>query len=513
MSGDKRGILPRFEVVPGEHRAHPLRNGLLFLALLGFVLFCGYTRNIPFVNNGGQVVKAEFSNAINASTGNIVRSRGVEVGEVTKIERDDDGEGAVLTMKLKKDAGIKVMKDARADLFWRTLLGRNMYVDLDPGTQAAGDLGDARIPVKRTSNQVELDQVLASYDSDGRKGVQTFMREFDTAFSDPDAPGASIEALAPAMTNAAGGLPALRGQAPGDDITTLVRTASRTLGALAADESRLAGLIDGADVTFSVTNARRQDIGAMLDQAPATLRETQTTMRRVRTTLDAVDPVASELRPGVREVDDAVRTTRPALRQLTKVLPSANPALRQLVPAMRDLKAATQVATPLMREAAPVLDRAGGTILPFLDEVDPDTKLKNHQAIGPFFSVLSSGSSSFDANGHAMRFQAGVGERSATNTLPCQTGIFDKNPPASDLAACQALTGALSGLFGGGLPGATARDVRTSGRVVEASRPRVLTGLPSLGSAPVGAASPSHPTKAAATVLDQVGDVLKGVLR
>src|SRR5439155_65317 len=101
---------------------------------------------------GGEVVKAEFASADNVSPGKTpVRVHGVPVGEVEKVERRSGGRGVVVTMRLKDTHGFRVTRDARAHIYWRTLMGFNFYVELEPGAPSAPALGDRSIPLSHTT--------------------------------------------------------------------------------------------------------------------------------------------------------------------------------------------------------------------------------------------------------------------------------------------------------------------------------------------------------------------------
>jgi virulence factor Mce-like protein len=429
-------LTERFETVPGEHRPRPIRNGLVFLAVLTLVAYCGFTRTIPFVGKDGDEVKAVFASATNLHNGNLVRVQGVDVGEVTKIERDPSGKGALVTMRVKQD-GFKLHRDAHAALYWRTLLARNMYIELTPGSNDLPDLGGATIPLRNTETQVEFDQLLDSYDEDGRAGVQTFFRQGDKTLDGPEA-GQAIEHLGPGLKPVSPAMAALRGTQPGSDLPGLADTAATTLAALARDEGALAGLIDGGASVLGVTAARRADLAGMLQRAPASLRDTRTTLKRLRTTLDVLDPTAADLRPGLRTADPAVRRATTALAAVSTLTPKALPALRDLQPALTSLRAASAEGSPLFKALDPTLKRLNDEVLPFLDQRDATTKLKNYEAIGPFFSVLASSSSQFDANGHMQRFMPGQG-LDTVGALPCSVSLFDPESNGQLLKCKQAM--------------------------------------------------------------------------
>jgi virulence factor Mce-like protein len=439
----------RLEYVPGMHRPHPVRDGVIMLVVLGVLLYCGFSRSVPFWPKGGSVVTAHFDNAANAIPGNQVRVKGVEVGRVESVARDPSGHGADVKMRIHED-GFKVTKDAHAALLWRTLLGRNLYIDLDPGDQSAPGIGDDKIPLSHTQTQVEFDQLLDSYDERGRQGVRTFFKETDHLLDGPQV-GTAIEHLGPGLAPVAPAMRAFRGSHPGDDLPTIVKTGAQAVKALSADEAALAGIIDHGDTTLAVTAARRADLGGILQKAPPTMREARATLTRLRTTLNVLDPIASRLRPGVRELPAASTSARNALEQVRALTPTAVPALRDLQPALARLREASEQGGPLLTGLGPTLDRLKDQIIPFLNKTDATTGLKNFQAIGPFFSVLDSSSAQYDANGHMQRFQAGQGERSV-GLLPCNTGLFDPETK-KQLAECTAAMRTLPQLLRGGVEG------------------------------------------------------------
>jgi virulence factor Mce-like protein len=433
----------RFEFVPGQHRPHPVRNGIIFMALLAFLLYIGYTRDVPLLNEGGQEVTAQFESAVGVISRTDVRVNGVSVGQVEDVKRHPSGEGAQITMKIKDGKGVTVKEDARAGIYWRTLLGGNFYIELQPGSPSADDI-DAEIPLSRTTTQIEFDQLLTSFNPNARKGIQTFIREFDDGFDEAGPPARTLDRLGPAMEQVADGLPALRGSQPGSDIPELARGASRTLGALARKESDLAGLIEHAETSIAVTAARRQDIGTTLRDAPETMDDTRATLARVRVTLDELDPIADDLRPGLRDLDETLAAARPTMRTLRAFVPDATPFLRDIDPAVRSVSAAAYDGVPLMQRLNPTLDRTRNEINPFLDKRDDETNLKNSWAIGPFFGAVgSSGAGPYDINGHVQNF-------ATVNAFGNEIASQDCARFGANAAACRTLTTTLGKLLGAG---------------------------------------------------------------
>lgn len=505
------GIFRRSEFKPGQYTPRYMRNGLIFLGITGLLFYFAFSGgSIPLLPKGGYTVKADFRTAANVQAGKTpVRVKGVEVGTVEKVDRQADGRGVVVTMRITKDDQLPrsaLKDDARADIYWRTLLGFAFYIELTPGADTKQLAGT--IPEARTTAQVELDQVLASVDKPSRKGMQTLFREFDKGFNGTSAAGRTLDELAPAFTYIGPGIDALRGQRDGD-LTATIRNSSKLMGVLARNEVALGGLVDGADTTLGVTAARRADLASMLQNGPSTLDETSRTMVRLRGTLDALDPVAENLRPGVRRLDDASRALRPALHQLSPLLKDARPFLKDIRPALRSLGSASRTGVPLLQALDPTFDTINDKIVPGLQKQSPETKLKAYEAIGPTFASVSSTASMFDARGYTQRFEAVNGGENSLGFLPCSPDLLAGKVDCSDL---KVVVGRMLGI-----PVAT----NSKGKLVmmkklpptlKASGPRSGTGAPSTASPRSSAGtSASGATAPPAEVSRTATKVAKGV--
>jgi virulence factor Mce-like protein len=438
------GLRARFTYRPGMHRPRTLRNGAIFFFLIVLGLYSGYTKHIPFLPTGGTEVQAVFERADHVRAGEtVVRSHGVTVGKVDGVEFNPAGPGVLIRMRIDPGNNLALHSDASAAIWWRTLLGWNMYIDINPGSPSAPPL-QGSIPLAHTHTQQEFDELLQPLTSTARASLQTMIGSFDQGFANPQAVGLTLHNLAPAMRGVQPAFGALLGTQSGD-LVGLVRSAGVALGALSANTSDLGGLIDSADVTLGVTAARSADLGSTIDQAPATMAETRATMVRLVTTLNTLDPVARALIPGARTIAPAAHALDPALDQLNPLLRDAKPTFRRLRPALTHLGAASRAGMPLISAGTPILDRANSSILPWLGQRDTDTGLLNYEAIGPFFSVLDSLPSPYDANGHMLNFQALPDERSLHTA--CLT--FFTDPSVQNKIDCTQLTDTLGAILGG----------------------------------------------------------------
>jgi virulence factor Mce-like protein len=455
----------RLEIVPGQHRPKRIRNGAMFVAAVLIFLWIIYTKpTLPFLGPGGSKLTAELSYGANIRPGYTpVRVHGVEVGQVTGVERAPSGRGVRIEMRIEDGKGVVLHRDAGLSLRWRTLLGRNMYIDLDPGSPSAPRLGNAFIPRSRTSDQVELDTALEPFDARGRKSARTIIAGFDGGFSDPKALQRTVDAVAPTMAPLSRTLQAFRGTSPGTDLPSLVRTTSVTMDALARSEAALAGVIDHGQVALGATAARSADLSAILNTAPAALSETRATMSRLNGTLDAVDPLATALIGGASRLDGAAARTQVALRAAVPLLADLRPTLRDLRPALADLSQAAADGTPAFGPLTSTLERVRDTFLPFLHANSDESKRPNYQDIGPAVASVSSATSWGDKNGPVANFEAAAGENAIVDS-PCDTAI--SNPSAQQLIQCELLSRAYAASVTGRRP----QDVRVRDSAVPFSK-------------------------------------------
>lgn len=448
----RKGGRRRFEIQPGQHRPKNARNGLIFVVLAGLFLFVIYTKpGIPFLDGGGTEIAADIDNGANIRPGYTpVRVQGVEVGQVTSVGRAASGKGVRIAMKIDDGKGVSVRRDATLTLRWRTLLGRNLYVDLKPGSPSAPPLGDDTIALARTSTQTELDEAIEPLDDHGRQAVKTIVNEFDKGFASPDGYRRTVRALRPAMRSLGPGLRALRGTQPGD-LPRMIRATSRTVGAVARDEVALGELINSGRVALGVTAARQADLRGLLSAAPGALAETRRTMVRLRSTLDVLDPLARDLRPGVRKLEGSARDAQTVLTAATPLLKDARPTLRALQPAVQDLTKLTTSGNAFIDALDPTLDRLIYPILPWARQRDIESERKNYEVIGPALSSAAGVTALGDRNGPVANFEAGVGE-GLPGLSPCKTFLTNEYVAPDEKLNCELAARLIQGLLTGTPP-------------------------------------------------------------
>jgi virulence factor Mce-like protein len=386
-------------------------------------------------------VKAVFSNSQQLHVGDFVRIDGADVGTVQNIALDPGARSTTVTMQVRQTGPLYA--DARASLRWRLLLGGSFYVSIDRGTQSAGPLGSAVIPVSRTSGQVELDDIGSVVQGGARTGLQAMPKALASALAHPLVPGQDLATLAAVAPSVQAGVGALRGQLPDADLVSLMQNATTTMQALDTSNSDIRALVEGGAATMAVTAAREADLRSTFAQAPGTMQQTRLTMGQLNVTLALAHTLLEKLRDPATQVAPALDALRPTVLDADRLLRRAVPLLHALRPTVSSLARTARAAAPLLVALTPSLDRLDKTILPYISAIDPISKLSMAQTFGPAVATLSVAGASEDQVSHILEFPATAG--SSLLELGCQENFG--NPNSAQLIECKGLSQALQSVL------------------------------------------------------------------
>ncbi|HEY3019693.1 MAG TPA: MlaD family protein [Solirubrobacteraceae bacterium] len=409
--------------------------GAAFLAVLAAVCATAMGGLVRAVfPRDGEVVLAVFADTGKLSPGSPVRVHGVDAGTVQDIRLDPGGRSATVQMKVFKDA-LPVHADARASIRYRTILGGNLAVDLDPGH--LGRLGARPIAASRTTNQVELDDVTSTFTPDARRGLRSIVHQAPRALADPQAPALALEQLAGVSPAVGRASKALRGRYAGE-----LRELRHNAAAVTAtvQDDRLQEVVADAATTLGATARRQRDLRDALHSAPGALASTRATVTRLDATLALADPLIGRLHRPARDLAPTIRTLRPVVTGADRLLAEAAPLLRSLRPASGNLASAARDTAPLLTGLDPSVRRVADDVLPSLAKVDPVSRRATYEMVGPTFAGLTGAAAPFDAEAHWFRFPA-FGGANTVNTFPCRQYVTDPEDPR--LVDCGSLVGAL----------------------------------------------------------------------
>ncbi len=393
--------------------------GLLVIAIACYLVFGG---GLPFSGSSFEL-KAVFTSNTDLHIPSPVRIAGVDVGQVTAVQRIKGSPNAgIVVMQIDRD-GLPIHSDATAQIRSRILLEGNFYVDLHPGTPEAPLLSSgATLPAANTSGPVQLDRVLSALDTNARANLQKLVQGFGAALNRPGPGGTGAQGLNRALTYSASAFEAssivnqaLLGEKPGD-LTGAVRGESEILRGLADSGAALPGLVSSFDATMSALAAHQQDLGAAIAALPTVLRSTLGADNALEASFAPTEAFARDLTGSIKQLGATVAVGTPWLQQLAKLSSEGELGglLRSLTPAVDNTAIAIRATTPLINGAATLSKCFSRVLVPTGDEkitVDssPPAGLSVYQQLFESAVGLAGSTQNFDGNGHYVRATVGGG--------------------------------------------------------------------------------------------------------
>jgi ABC-type transporter Mla subunit MlaD len=394
-------------------------------------------------------VKANFKSVEYIVQNDPVRIDGVDVGTVQGVSAAPGGTAGTVIMSVQSQ--YRIHNDASANLVWRTVLGGNDAVAIDPGSADAGPLRGA-IPASRDSNQVELDQVLLPFHDGARSGLRTIFKQLGPALSNHADLAKDLDLYRGIASAANTGGGALRGEVQDTDLRNLVKNAGRAAQALSVgtDASTTRQFVESAANTL-------HDFGGN----PAAFKASIQTFDRVyvdgenwvfpeyHQLLFKVDSLVHKLDGSVPQITPTLDQFNPTLSNARTLLSDAAPLVHELPPAVDGLANTAAVGTPVIRQLNTGLTALAKTTLPGLAAKYPEEGGRTaYQLIGPTFVGLGVLTDFFNQDGELANLTAGLEEPTNTQQfLPC---TFDFNPGSTDFLVCQSLSDSLQTFFSGG---------------------------------------------------------------
>jgi phospholipid/cholesterol/gamma-HCH transport system substrate-binding protein len=334
---------------------------------------------VPGIGTDFYKVEAELptAQAIVPGQGQTVNIAGVKVGEVGNVALENGR--AVVTMNIKRKYA-PIHRNATILMRPKTAL-KDMYLALDPGTPAAGDLPDGgRVSVANTLPDVNPDEVLANLDGDTRAYLQILIDAGGQAFTDdPTAIETgktqtasqdlreTLKRFEPLASNGRKltAQLALRRR----NIKHVVHNFQELSTALAGKDRQLASLVDSSNANFSALADEQVQLREALQLLPSTLTQTTTTLNKTSTLAAELGPTLEGLRPFARKLAPALRETQPFFRQTTPIIKKQiRPFARDVQPTVRDLKTTATALAPV----TPALSRTFGVVNKLFNELAYD---------------------------------------------------------------------------------------------------------------------------------------------
>lgn len=353
-------------------RRASVRAGLVtIVGIVGLTAFAVTAQNgmpgyVPGVDR--NEVRATFSDVGALREGDEVRIAGVRAGFVDSITLRD----GLPVVEMHLDGQRPVYADASAYLGARSALGQK-YVELDPGTEAAGEIDDAGIADEATAETVELDDVLGALDPTTREAAGSALRQT----------GGGLAGRGGDLNDGLAALPHLLGDT-GTVSGALTTDGGADVAAVLVEADQLAGQLDGQSESLAALttqlagtlDALAVDGGRPLEEtlqrAPEALAETQVALDALVPPLQETGAAAAALRPGAVALGDALPDTRGVLREAVGPLEEVQRVAPTLDTAVLDLTPTVEAAQPFTTQLGQALGRAVSpltTVSPYAEEV------------------------------------------------------------------------------------------------------------------------------------------------
>ncbi len=320
---------------------------------------------VPLVGTDFYTVEAELqtAQAVVPGQGQTVNVAGVKVGDIGSVQLVDGR--AVVEMKIERDHA-PIYRDATILLRPKTGL-KDMYLSLDPGTAAAGEVPEGgRVSVSNTLPDVNFDELLASLDADTRDYLRILLNSGAEALSG-DGPvqlRQTLKRFEPTTRDTeriTAGLIARR-----RNVQRVVHNFQELATELGSSDSELAAFVDSANANFEAIARQATSLREALRLLPGTLDQTATTLRGVDALAANLGPAVESLRPGARALGPSLREARPFLRTTTPVIRNElRPFARDVRPTVRDLRDAASdlaVVTPRLTKTVRVVNSLLNTL-------------------------------------------------------------------------------------------------------------------------------------------------------
>jgi phospholipid/cholesterol/gamma-HCH transport system substrate-binding protein len=321
-----------------------------------------------------KTVQAEFNDVHSLAVNDDVRENSARVGRVAGIELRDGR--ALVTMEL--DGNPPVYGNAVARV-WDVSALAAKFVELEPGTSAAGPLPDgAVLPASRDEDSADVWRILNIFEPKTRAQMAGFLREFGGGSL---AHGPDLNAFlhsGPALLRNVGTVSESMAS-PQFDLPKLIASSDTLASRFHGRELQISELIRQTDETFKgFTTGNSVPLKTVLAKAPNMLRTLRPALDDINPRLDDTRVAMVNLRDGAKGLGDATPDFRGFLRdsvpvshqvpdfaddarspviKLTSTLDDAQPLVHRAVDTFNYLQDPLHVLAPYGPEAGSLFDR------------------------------------------------------------------------------------------------------------------------------------------------------------
>jgi phospholipid/cholesterol/gamma-HCH transport system substrate-binding protein len=113
---------------------------------------------VSFFGDNYYSLYANFASVSGLRVGNLVEIDGIEVGRVENLGIDQEKQGALAELKIRK--GIKVYDDASASIKTAGLIG-DKFIKIDPG--GSGEMLKPGGRISETNSPIDIEELISKY--------------------------------------------------------------------------------------------------------------------------------------------------------------------------------------------------------------------------------------------------------------------------------------------------------------------------------------------------------------
>jgi phospholipid/cholesterol/gamma-HCH transport system substrate-binding protein len=316
---------------------------------------------VPVLEEKPFELKAEFetAQAVVPGQGQTIRVAGVRVGDVQSVEVED-GRG-VVTFAVDRDF-LPIYQDAT--ILMRPTTGlKDMFFDMDPGTESAGEVEDGEtLSVANTAPDVNLDQILEALDAD----TQAYLRLLITGA------GKGLEGRGRDLGEVLGSLGPLNRDLNRlnskvaqrrENLARLVHNLDELTGTVGQAEDDLAQLVDSSNAALGAIASQDDDVQEAIRLLGPTLEESRRTLEQVASFAAVLGPAFNDLRPFARNLDEMNASVTQLAESTTPVLQNEiRPFVRKAGNPVKNLRKASKPlaqATPDLTTIGEKVNRLG----------------------------------------------------------------------------------------------------------------------------------------------------------
>lgn len=320
---------------------------------------------VPVIGKSYFTLKGEFrtGQAVTPGQGQSVTIAGAKIGEIASVDLHNGV--AVVTMNITPRFAPYLHQNATMLLRPKTSL-KDMVVEVDPGTASSPKLqSGAVIPISQTAPDVNLDQFLASLDTETRvflqellagagKGLGKSGRALSATLKRFDPTARALEEISREL------------QLRQKNISHAIHNFQLLIGALGGKDEQLADVISSSNKVFRAFASEEHAAQSTLHLLPGALGKTEEGLGKVTTAAHAVGPTLTELLPFARALAPALKQSQPFLRETTPIFKNEiRPFSRQILPVVRKVSPAVEQ----LSEAFPDLKTGFSVFNEFFNEM------------------------------------------------------------------------------------------------------------------------------------------------